>query len=192
MAIRRDKNYTAVKAQIATIVREAVGASAVQVANTIGETLHRHRHGRGRYYARNNTARKMAMNQRTGELDIPTVMFLKSEEARRVANAGLRGRKTMQRGLRGIGIHRASRPGDPPAVDTGTLLRNILSGIDVSRLNQPQPTARVGTNLVYAPGLEYGTGRVAPRPYFRPSMPKARQRVASVFRTALARLGRLR
>lgn len=187
MAIRREKNWTAVNAQLKLIVREAVGASAVTWQNELVTMLSRP--GRGRYYARSSATRKLAVNK-FGELDAATVHFLKTEEARRVTRAAERGRKVATRPLRGIGIHRASAPGDPPAVDTGHLRRSMQ--VDASRLNQQQPTARIGTNVEYARGLEYGTRSIAPRPYFRPSVPKARPKVLSIFRTMLARVGRVR
>lgn len=63
--------------------------------------------------------------------------------------------------------HRASKPGEPPAPDTGALRDSIEvdvmrspSGMDMEVLTR-DPKARY---------LEYGTRRMKPRPFFRPAM----------------------
>lgn len=66
--------------------------------------------------------------------------------------------------------HQASAPGDPPAVDTGRLRQSIVA------LKIEPGRWRVGTNLEYALYLEFGTRRIAPRPFMRPAADKERQR----------------
>lgn len=63
---------------------------------------------------------------------------------------------------------RASLPGDPPAPDTGVLRNSITHEIVTPNL------LRVGTSLEYAAPLEFGTTRIAPRPFIRPAFAKAR------------------
>ena len=66
--------------------------------------------------------------------------------------------KTYKR--RGV-IHRASSPGQHPQPDTGDLLRSIYH-------EQDRPGVWiVGSRLVYALYLEYGTRRMAARPLWR-------------------------
>lgn len=77
----------------------------------------------------------------------------------------------VSRRLAGMGPHQASRPGEPPAPDTGTL-RNSIRTIDTS--NAKRIRVRVGTAVKYAPWLEFGTRRMAPRPFMRPAMMMAR------------------
>lgn len=66
-------------------------------------------------------------------------------------------------------VHRASAPGQPPAVLTGRLRQSITHGIVDNKM-------RVGTNVEYAPWLEFGTldnnGFIAPRPFMRPAWEK--------------------
>ena len=79
------------------------------------------------------------------------------------------------RNVREEGYHIASAPGEPPAADTGTLRRSWQVGsrglktqnvLDRSGLrSRMRPTIRLGTAVRYARWLEYGTGRMAPRPY---------------------------
>ena len=69
---------------------------------------------------------------------------------------------------RKYGVHRASAPGEAPANDTGTLVR----GIEV-RKGQEDFTYEVHSIADYAGYLEYGTSRMAPRPYLQPAAKKA-------------------
>jgi hypothetical protein len=62
---------------------------------------------------------------------------------------------------RGKKKHRASKPGDPPAVDTGNLRRNR------SREVYETPSGALGVlglNMEYAEALELGTEKIEPRP----------------------------
>jgi HK97 gp10 family phage protein len=64
--------------------------------------------------------------------------------------------------------HTASAPGQPPMSDTGRLANSIT----FDRLGDL--TATVGSALNYAPWLEYGTSRMAARPFFRPAVERMR------------------
>jgi HK97 gp10 family phage protein len=64
--------------------------------------------------------------------------------------------------------HTASAPGQPPMSDTGRLANSIT----FDRVGDL--TATVGSALNYAPWLEYGTSRMAARPFFRPAVERMR------------------
>lgn len=64
--------------------------------------------------------------------------------------------------------HTASAPGDPPAVNTGRL-RQSITALQIS-----PGRWRVGTNVEYAIFLEWGTRKMAPRPFMRPAVEKSR------------------
>jgi len=66
--------------------------------------------------------------------------------------------------------HVASAPGQPPMTDTGRL----ASSIEFDQ--RGDLTATVGSALVYAVYLEYGTSRMAARPYFRPAIERMRNK----------------
>lgn len=66
--------------------------------------------------------------------------------------------------------HQASAPGDAPAVNTGRL-RQSITALRISPLHW-----RVGTNVDYALYLEFGTRRMAARPFLRPAADKERER----------------
>lgn len=83
--------------------------------------------------------------------------------------------------------HRASRPGDAPAVDTGTLRRAV--GMEIER--GPNPRARVGVKRVapYAKYLDPPEGEREPkigrRPFLSAAVKKTRVQVQQVIRDQL-------
>lgn len=87
-----------------------------------------------------------------------------------------KGRGRRARNMREKGIHVASRPGQPPAADTG-LLRNSWAvggrdnALDRSRQrDRRRPTLSLGSAVVYAEWLDTGTAKMAARPYIQPSI----------------------
>ena len=74
--------------------------------------------------------------------------------------------------------HTASAPGQAPASDTGRLAGSILPPRQISR------GYSVGTNLDYGRYLEFGTRRIAERPWLRPAVdaerPKFLMRVQKI------------
>lgn len=83
------------------------------------------------------------------------------------------------------GKHRASKPGDPPASDTGTLRRSISRKID---RNLWGFVGYVGTPLKYGVNLERGTSKVEPRPWMKPTMKEERKKVREIYRAELSRI----
>jgi len=102
-------------------------------------------------------------------------------------------------------IHQASAPGEPPAVDIGRLRASIStnwtgSGIGRGRVDSqanpeegvgdPGGSKRmggqfkvvVGTNVRYAPWLEFGTTRMEKRPFMRPSLDRIKNKVTSLIK----------
>jgi HK97 gp10 family phage protein len=102
---------------------------------------------------------------------------------------------------RGKKVHQASAPGYPPAVDTGRLRASISTNWSSSGLQrglvgakakpedgvgQPGPKFSVpfrvviGSNVAYAAYVEFGTKRMAARPYLRPAFDKYKGRVTKL------------
>ena len=73
------------------------------------------------------------------------------------------------------GIHRASAPGEYPAIMTGGLYHSIDSTMHGSY------TLEVGTNKSYAPFLEYGSSRILPRPFMESTMKRTIGKVRQSF-----------
>lgn len=60
-----------------------------------------------------------------------------------------------------------SVPGEPPRVQTGRLRASITHRLERS----PEgPVGLVGTNVEYAPHLEFGTSRMSPHPFLTPAL----------------------
>ena len=77
--------------------------------------------------------------------------------------------------------HTASAPGEAPATDTGRL----ASSVNYKR--EGAMSATVGSNIVYAAMLEFGTSRIAPRPAWVPATEAVRPKFQQRLETALAR-----
>jgi HK97 gp10 family phage protein len=76
-------------------------------------------------------------------------------------------------------FHVPSLPGAPPNEDTGVLRTNIEVG-------QPAPLlVEVSSNAPYAAALEFGTSKMAERPYMRPAAEKSRKEVTALVAQAV-------
>jgi HK97 gp10 family phage protein len=72
--------------------------------------------------------------------------------------------------------HRASAPGEAPASDAGRLV-NSVNAEAVS--NELAAEVHAGGGVVnYARALEFGTAKMAARPFFQPAAEKNRRRIA--------------
>ena len=70
----------------------------------------------------------------------------------------------------GYKFHRASAPGESPATDTGKLVNSIRS-------RKGNEWAMVYVSASYGGPLEFGTGRMAARPFLRPAYEKHKDEV---------------
>jgi hypothetical protein len=99
-----------------------------------------------------------------------------------LAVAGIqRGPKSGRTYRKGNVTHQASAPGQYPASDTGRLATGV-------RMEMPQPgriIGRVGTAVAYGPHLEFGTSRMAARPWLLPSFERAKIGVEKELRARL-------
>jgi len=77
--------------------------------------------------------------------------------------------------------HIASAPGDPPNNDTGLLANSIV----VHRTGKL--SAQVVSEAPYSAKLEYGTSKMAERPYMRPAAIQSKDEIKDIFTAAVAR-----
>lgn len=98
---------------------------------------------------------------------IGTAMELEGDVKQRIQRGPASGRIYQKYNPRRT--HRASAPGQAPATDTGRLASSITFD------KRGELTATVGSFLPYAMYLEYGTSRIAARPFFRPAVEAIRQ-----------------
>lgn len=76
--------------------------------------------------------------------------------------------------------HVPSAPGQPPNEDTGTLRRNIETEIGGPNL------VTVTSYAPYSAALEFGTSRLASRPFMRPAATKTRPEIERLVRRAIS------
>jgi len=74
---------------------------------------------------------------------------------------------------RTYGNHTASRPGDAPNIDEGTLIG------EYTWMPDGNYTRYIGTRTEYAPYLEFGTSKMSPRPHVGPEAERERQRIGA-------------
>lgn len=71
-------------------------------------------------------------------------------------------------------VHQASAPGESPASDTGRLVQS--SG---TRYNPEELEGIVFFATAYAAPLEWGTVKMAPRPFLRPALDALREQITA-------------
>ena len=81
------------------------------------------------------------------------------------------------------GRHQASAPGQAPATDTGRLVNSIRVDHTPGSL-----TASVVCGAAYGRSLEFGTRRIAPRPFLRPPLATKRAEIVAAIAAPVARL----
>lgn len=125
--------------------------------------------------ARAHIRRLNALASATTEREIGAALFAAGEliqtEAQRSITAGA---------VSGRG-HVPSAPGEPPNNDTGVLANNIET-------TQPARTrVLVTSNAGYSAALEFGTGKIAARPFMRPARDAKKAEAKALVERALNR-----
>ena len=116
--------------------------------------------------------------QRRVESALRAGAFVVQSTAQRKILSGTKSGRTYKQGKKGT--HRASAPGESPANRTGTLVRGIV----IQPGDEPL-SYDVHSLADYAGFLEYGTSRMAPRPYLEPSAREAADKIAELIADAL-------
>jgi HK97 gp10 family phage protein len=81
-------------------------------------------------------------------------------------------------GGKGFGTHQASAPGEAPASDTGNLVGLIgVDRVDVTRLR-----VAIFSSAKYSAALEFGTSKMAPRPFLRRALREMGSRIIGHFK----------
>jgi HK97 gp10 family phage protein len=82
--------------------------------------------------------------------------------------------------------HQASAPGEPPATDTGRLIGSIVTDVEPNGPGNTGPVGAVEARVEYAAWLEFGTRRIAPRPFLRPALERNMPRIREMIQHAVA------
>jgi len=119
------------------------------------------------------------VREEVGNQVTTTALRLQKDAKRRVKKKPASGRVYEKYNPRRT--HQASAPGEAPMSDTGRLANSIVFDT-VGPL-----TATVGARAVYAAWLEYGTRKMAPRPFMRPAAEVQRARFQDDIEAAIRR-----
>lgn len=103
--------------------------------------------------------------------------------------AGLIASKKGARNLGDVGLHRASAPGDPPTVRLGGLRRAIQMAKPRRKAAGTLKGWQLTIRLKYAKWLEEGTGRMAARPYVRPTLAMMKNRIGDIVKDRIRAAG---
>ena len=98
-----------------------------------------------------------------------------------------RGSRSGRTYKRGSVFHRASGPGEAPKTDTGSLVSSIFSSL---RKQRNKPVAFVGSDIVYAKHLEFGTRHMAARPWLQPAFDRMLPRMIDIIHAAFHKAAR--
>jgi HK97 gp10 family phage protein len=82
--------------------------------------------------------------------------------------------------------HVPSLPGEPPNRDTGVLDSNIETTV----VAQNPPTVHVTSHAPYSSALEFGTSKMAERPFMRPAVAKFRGKIPAEISVAIRKINR--
>ena len=116
------------------------------------------------------------VNQVNAEL--PARAQAASQKLRNAAQQVLRGQRNGRvYRITGGGRYRASAPGEPPAVRTGTLRRSWRAVTHGTNGINPA----IETNVPYAGYLEHGTSRMAPRPFEERIIKLAKPEIVAIY-----------
>jgi HK97 gp10 family phage protein len=103
------------------------------------------------------------------------VLTVHADARRSILKGPKTGRLYKRRGIE----HRASAPGEPPATDTGRLVGSVTFELEPSR-----PVGFVRAATAYAKALEFGTMKMAARPFLQPALEKNRQKISALIANA--------
>lgn len=110
------------------------------------------------------------------------VMLFEREVKKELQKPGT-GRLYKRRRRRGRGqFHRASAPGHPPASDMGRLRASITRLVERELLAW---VGQVGTDVKYGAHLEFGTSRMAARPFMLTTLESIRPQLLVIFAITL-------
>ena len=139
--------------------------------------------------------KRLKVNQDAIEKEVAAALFVSAKKIegdakKSILQGGKTGRTYQKYNPRRT--HRASAPGQAPASDTGRLVNSIHSEL-IRRI--PEAVIKAGGGVVkYARMLEYGTSKMAARPFFFPAVERNRrfitERVKKGIRKAIARANR--
>lgn len=111
------------------------------------------------------------------------IALMVGDAKRSVARGPKTGRIYMKGKNRNI-RHQASAPGEPPATDTGKLVNSIVGD---AKITGKQVQGYLEARTAYAGYLEFGTRKMAARPFMTSAVMRNRDRAIALMREAVQR-----
>jgi HK97 gp10 family phage protein len=106
--------------------------------------------------------------------EVTKALFVSAQQVEKEAKLSIAsGQKSGRVYQRGSVTHRASAPGEAPASDTGRLINSIASYLNSSKGLESFVVAGRGI-VKYAAMLEFGTSKMAARPFLFPALEKSK------------------
>lgn len=127
--------------------------------------------------------KKIRMTQQKVETELGKSIAQCCATIQREAQEGMRDTSVDFTKTYGTHGHHPSLPGNPPAVDTGTLRRSVTYSVDEKNL-----MGYVGSVIndpPYGAYLEYGTSRMKPRPWLKPATEKSMETIKKIMAGAV-------
>ena len=129
-------------------------------------------------------ASKSRIVAKIAEEELAKALYASAKQVEKEAKQSiLQGGKSGRVYRRRTVTHTASAPGEAPASDTGRLVNSINTELETTALTS---TVSAGSGIVkYARALEFGTRKVAARPFLFPALERSKPWIKDRFDRAL-------
>ena len=126
--------------------------------------------------------RMLERQAKQAEADSRKFVTMASAEVERTAKTIMRDSPTNPDVSYGKKHHHPSYAGNPPAPDTGTLMRSITHSVEVKGNEVVGEVGSIIYNSDYPRFLEYGTSKMKPRPWLSASLIKCQSWMANLWK----------
>ena len=126
--------------------------------------------------------RALEKQAKQAEADSKRFVTMSCAEVERTAKTIMRDSPTNPDVSYGKKHHHPSYAGNPPAPDTGTLMRSITHSVEVKGNEVVGEVGSIIYNSDYPRYLEYGTSKMKPRPWLSASLIKCQSWMANLWK----------
>ena len=133
------------------------------------------------------TAFSKALEKKVKDVDANSVRFVRvtCQEVERTAKSIMRDSPVNMAVSYGKKKHHPSFAGNPPAPDTGALMRSVTHSVENENGQAVGYVGSILSNPDYPRYLEYGTSKMKPRPWLKTALIKCQDFIANASREIL-------
>ena len=133
------------------------------------------------------TAFSKALEKKVKDVDANSVRFVRvtCQEVERTAKSIMRDSPVNMAVSYGKKKHHPSFAGNPPAPDTGSLMRSVTHSVENENGQAVGYVGSILSNPDYPRYLEYGTSKMKPRPWLKTALIKCQDFIANASREIL-------